>query len=143
MGLLLNLFVFPLILILRGQVVQITQAFMEQNLTPIFFIGNGVSQDVPCAVCRVIDASSVIMIPGKNKCYNGWNMEYHGYLAANNNNLASAGSYTCIDMNPEVLRGGSANDNVKLFFEVLAKCGSLQCPPYIQNYPLTCVVCSK
>ncbi|VDI12925.1 Hypothetical predicted protein [Mytilus galloprovincialis] len=40
-----------------------------------FFASNSLNQDVPCAVCRDNKASSVIMIPGKNRCYKGWNME--------------------------------------------------------------------
>ncbi|XP_076081726.1 uncharacterized protein LOC143052556 isoform X2 [Mytilus galloprovincialis] len=35
------------------------------------FGSNSNYQDVPCAVCRVNQASSIIMIPGKNKCYTG------------------------------------------------------------------------
>ncbi|CAG2197661.1 unnamed protein product [Mytilus edulis] len=109
-----------------------------------FFGANSQFQDVPCAVCRVKQASSVIMIPGKNRCYTGWNMEYYGYLASNGYSQRAAGSYVCIDIQPEYVSGGSlANGNSKLFYEVVARCGSLHCPPYKANYPLTCVVCSK
>jgi hypothetical protein len=37
----------------------------------------------------------------------------------------------------------SANNNGKLVYPVRAGCGSLPCPPYINNAFLTCVVCSK
>ncbi|XP_071138738.1 uncharacterized protein [Mytilus edulis] len=108
------------------------------------FAANSVNQDVPCAVCRVKQASSVIMIPGKNRCYTGWNMEYNGYLASNQYGQDAAGSYVCIDIQPEYVTGGSSwNSNSKLFYDVVAKCGSLKCPPYKQDHPLTCVVCSK
>ncbi|CAG2187059.1 unnamed protein product [Mytilus edulis] len=91
-------------------------------------------QDIPCAVCRVKQASSVIMIPGK----------YHGYMASNYYDHAAAGSYVCIDIQPEYVTGGSSwNNKSKLFFDIVAKCGSLRCPPYKHDYPLTCVVCSK
>jgi hypothetical protein len=108
-----------------------------------FFAPDSNAEDVPCAVCRTIHASSVIMIPGKNKCYPGWQMEYYGYLASNYYLSKAAGTYECIDIQPEFLTGGKNNNNGKLFLNVLAKCGSLQCPPYKENYPLTCVVCSK
>ncbi|CAC5420840.1 unnamed protein product [Mytilus coruscus] len=108
------------------------------------FPSNSQYQDIPCAVCRVKQASSVIMIPGKNRCYTGWNMEYHGYLASNYYNAVAAGSYVCIDIQPEYVSGGSSwNSKSKLVYDVVAKCGSLRCPPYKQDYPLTCVVCSK
>ncbi|XP_063438520.1 short-chain collagen C4-like [Mytilus trossulus] len=109
-----------------------------------FFASNSQYQDVPCAVCRVRQASSIIMIPGKNRCYTGWNMEYNGYLASNYYYYPAAGSYICIDIQPEYVDGGSSwNGQSKLFFFVVAKCGSLRCPPYKEGYPLTCVVCSK
>ncbi|CAG2187058.1 unnamed protein product [Mytilus edulis] len=108
------------------------------------FGSNSNYQDVPCAVCRVNQASSIIMIPGKNKCYTGWNMEYNGYLASNYYGHVAAGAYVCIDIQPEYVSGGSSwNSNSKLFYGVVAKYGSLKCPPYIQDHPLTCVVCSK
>ncbi|CAG2212831.1 unnamed protein product [Mytilus edulis] len=109
-----------------------------------FFASNSAHQDIPCAVCRVKQASSVIMIPGKNMCYTGWNLEYNGYLATNAYNEHGASSYICIDIQPEYVTGGSSwKHDGKLFYEVVAKCGSLQCPPYHNDYPMTCVVCSK
>ncbi|XP_076072045.1 uncharacterized protein LOC143043748, partial [Mytilus galloprovincialis] len=108
-----------------------------------FFASNGNNEDIPCALCRTTQATSVIMIPGKNKCYNGWTIEYHGYLASGYHDHASASAYVCIDTNPEYIIGGVDEHYGKLFYEVLTKCGSLKCPPYINNYPLTCVVCSK
>ncbi|CAC5368943.1 unnamed protein product [Mytilus coruscus] len=108
------------------------------------FPSNSQYQDMPCAVCRVKQASTVIMIPGKNRCYTGWNMEYNGYLSSNYFDAVAAGSYVCIDIQPEYVNGGALwNSKSKLFFDVVAKCGSLRCPPYKENYPLTCVVCSK
>ncbi|VDH92049.1 Hypothetical predicted protein [Mytilus galloprovincialis] len=109
-----------------------------------FFASNSAHQDIPCAVCRVKQASSVIMIPGKNRCYTGWNLEYNGYLATNAYNEHGASSYICIDIQPEYVTGGSSwKHDGKLFYEVVAKCGSLHCPPYHNDYPMTCVVCSK
>ncbi|CAC5420844.1 unnamed protein product [Mytilus coruscus] len=109
-----------------------------------YFASNSANQDVPFAVCRVKQASSVIMIPGKNWCVTGWNMEYNGYLASNDHSNAAAGSFVCIAIQPEYINGGSSwNGGSKLFYDVVAKCGSLRCPPYKQDYPLTCVVCSK
>lgn len=108
-----------------------------------FFGSHANAEDVPCALCRTHQATSVIMIPGKNSCYTGWKVEYHGYLASGyyGHNVATA--YVCIDNNPEYIIGGVDRHYGKLFYGVISKCGSLKCPPYIDSYPLTCVVCSK
>lgn len=108
-----------------------------------FFASDSYDEDVPCALCRATSASSVIMIPGKNTCYSGWKLEYHGYLASGNHGHDVASSFVCVDINPEYILGGLTQNLGKLFYEVLAKCGTLKCPPYKNNHPLTCVVCSK
>ncbi|CAC5412290.1 unnamed protein product [Mytilus coruscus] len=47
------------------------------------YFGNNLYQnDPPCAVCRATGKTSVIMIPGKTKCYGDWHQEYYGRLAA-------------------------------------------------------------
>ncbi|CAG2225559.1 unnamed protein product [Mytilus edulis] len=108
-----------------------------------FFIQNGDGLDVPCAVCRTRLASSVLMIPGKTRCHPSWKREYYGYLSGSHHVYLASGSYVCADIHPEYLTGSGTHSDGKLFTAVLAKCGSLQCPPYKNNYPLTCVVCSK
>ncbi|XP_063416299.1 myb-like protein K [Mytilus trossulus] len=47
-----------------------------------FFSSYADGQDVPCALCRTTRATSVIMIPGKDRCYSGWKREYYGYLSS-------------------------------------------------------------
>lgn len=108
-----------------------------------FFSSDSNGEDVPCALCRVTSASSAVMIPGKNSCYSGWKLEYYGYLAAGYHDHDVATSYVCVDVNPEYIVGGLDQKYGKLFYGVLAKCGSLKCPPYKQDVPITCVVCSK
>ncbi|XP_071153229.1 uncharacterized protein [Mytilus edulis] len=105
-----------------------------------FFSPNG--EDVPCSVCHS-KSSAVLMIPGRNSCYHGWKPEYYGYLASGHYADAGASSYICIDINPENLNGGEKDVGGRNFFPVIVQCQPLQCPPYHQNYPLTCVVCSK
>ncbi|CAG2227709.1 unnamed protein product [Mytilus edulis] len=78
-------------------------------------------EDVPCAVCRKIRSTSILMVPGKNKCYNGWNIEYHGYLGSGYHSHAAASSYVCVDSHPEYLNAGVVDTNGKLFYPVLAK----------------------
>ena len=51
--------------------------------------------------------------------------------------------FVCVDPAMESNGGGDRNDNGALFYYVEAKCGSLNCPPYINNKVVTCVVCSQ
>lgn len=99
-------------------------------------------QDVPCAVC-LSSRSSVIMIPGRNQCYPGWTVEYSGYLVGGYFAHKAASNYECLDSTPEVEFGGADNLNGKLMYLTEAECGALQCPPYVQDREITCVVCSK
>jgi hypothetical protein len=99
--------------------------------------------DVQCAVCRVTSRATVLMIPARNECYDGWTREYAGYLMAGRRDHAAASQYVCVDAAPETLDGSVKDDNGKLFYLVEGRCGSLKCPPYVEGRELTCVVCSK
>ncbi|XP_065925659.1 uncharacterized protein [Magallana gigas] len=99
--------------------------------------------DIPCAVCRSLSASSVLMIPGTNACVTGWRRQYKGYLAAGYYAHPAASQYICLDESPETVINGRVNDNGKLVHPVMAVCGALECPPYENGKYLTCVVCTK
>ena len=99
--------------------------------------------DVPCVVCDVRKRSSVLMVPGKSKCYAGWTREYSGYLMSGNYNQPSATDNCCVDKDPKNLPGGEANDNGYLLYFVESRCGSLTCPPYVNGREMQCVVCTK
>ncbi|XP_052679704.1 short-chain collagen C4-like [Crassostrea angulata] len=105
--------------------------------------GHADGDDLPCSVCRSTVQSSVLMIPGKSSCYDGWTMQYHGDLVAGAYSQKAATQYICLDEHPEDLTAGQDNHNGKLFYPVLASCGSLACPPYRNGKYLTCVVCTK
>ncbi|XP_052761933.1 short-chain collagen C4-like [Mya arenaria] len=107
------------------------------------FQKNLYEEDVPCAVCRVI-RRSVVMIPARNACYSGWHTEYSGYLMSEYHDHEGNKELVCMDGNPEKAEGSdSGNQNGALFYFAQAVCGSLKCPPYSENKALTCVVCSK
>ncbi|CAG2247115.1 unnamed protein product [Mytilus edulis] len=110
-----------------------------------FFASHGNGEDIPCAVCQRHSTISSLMIPGTTTCYPGWHKDYHGYLGTAQAGQGISGSeYICIDINPEFLVAGEVNTNAgRLIGAVFAKCGILKCPPYHDNYPVTCVVCSK
>lgn len=106
------------------------------------FGGTDYMDDVPCAVCLGNQYTTSIMIPGRITCYPGWTEAYHGNLAAGAQNHKAASQYACVDQEPEISKSG-VNENGKLFYGVQTKCGSLPCPPYVDNKFLPCVVCMK
>ena len=108
----------------------------------LFFGKPLLDDNVPCSVCRS-SRSSVLMVPGRNTCLNGWNLEYAGYLAAGYHTHPAASEYVCLDANPDTLIAGFADQNGILFYLVEGICGSLECPPYENGRELTCAVCSK
>lgn len=107
-----------------------------------FFGKELLNHDVPCCVCRTKRAS-VVMIPGRNVCYEGWNLEYGGYLTSGYDGHIAPSDFVCVDKDPEIEQGGTTDVDGKLFYFVEARCGSLRCPPYVNGRELTCAVCSK
>ncbi|XP_053389813.1 short-chain collagen C4-like [Mercenaria mercenaria] len=109
------------------------------------FFGGKIQQypdDVPCAVCET-ERPNVLMIPGKTTCYEGWNVEYTGYLSAGHYGHKAASEFICLDENPDAADGNDVNENGKLLYLAEARCGSLPCPPYVDGRIMSCVVCSK
>jgi len=52
----------------------------------------------PCAVCYVGGRSTILMIPARTQCPDGWTMEYGGYLVSEvQNNARKRSSYICLD----------------------------------------------
>ena len=98
------------------------------------------TQDVPCVVC-LVRKQSVLMIPGKSHCYDGWTFEYSGYLMGGAYNQKSATDFYCIDKDPENRRGHDTTGKQLHFVE--ADCGALQCPPYVNYREFQCIVCTK
>ena len=104
---------------------------------------NLLQHEAPCAVCRST-RSSVLMVPGKNQCHDGWTLEYHGYLSAGYYKHVAGSEYICVDTHPDLLRETSTtSSNGKLFYFVEGRCGSLKCPPYVNGRELTCALCTK
>ncbi|XP_070208461.1 short-chain collagen C4-like [Littorina saxatilis] len=99
------------------------------------------NHDAPCSVCQA-SQSTTIMVPGTNMCPTGWTRQYYGNLVASNHDHYAT-EYICLDAYPQDDRGGELNNKGWTIFYVTAACGSLSCPPYVNNKVLTCVVCSK
>jgi len=108
-----------------------------------FFGQNLYDHDAPCAVCHT-SRQATLMIPGRNECYPGWTKEYSGYLASEMTRTdRSSKNYICLDTHSEFETGDFENKNGAVMYLTEAQCGSLPCPPYVNNRELTCVVCTK
>jgi hypothetical protein len=59
------------------------------------------------------------MIPGRNACYNGWNLEYRGVLVSGYYEHRAASTYICLDEKPEIVDGGAADQNGKFYIRSL------------------------
>ena len=111
--------------------------------TNIFQNSNLHDHDAPCAVCHTESRGSHMMIPARNVCPSGWTMEYKGYLMSESYSYKGRTQFICVDGNAEATHGSHADKNGALLYFVQGICGSLPCPPYVQGYELTCVVCTK
>lgn len=99
---------------------------------------------VPCAMCRVRQRGSSMMIPGRNVCPNGfWTREYHGYLMTDTNNNTRP-EYICVDADATGVKVPSNKRQAgkALLTSVQGQCGVLPCPYYEQDRELTCAVCT-
>ena len=97
-------------------------------------------RNMPCALCQVNGASSMIMIPSRYECPDGWRKEYHGYVMAGQYNQVGSSMYNCIDKNLEQIPGsGSNNANSHYLYTIYAQCGYFM--PCGGN-ELSCVVCT-
>lgn len=125
-----------------GQVEGVYNVF-ENTLSP----GRLNAQRVPCAVCRALRASSVLMVPGVNRCPIGWTQQYHGYLMSERSDSHKS-QYVCVDHEAEPSRhGGAGMPGVvmegMLLYPVEAMCGTLPCAPYVNHREMTCTVCTR
>ena len=114
-------------------------------------ISNGgdplVDNPAACAVCYVAGRSTILMVPARTQCPDGWTTEYAGYLvSAYTGTLPHVyhqrTNYICLDEAPEITTGAN-NANQAVIYPVEVECGSLPCSVYITGRELTCVVCSK
>ena len=95
-----------------------------------------------CSVCYIAPRETVLMIPGKYTCPSGWTREYYGYLMSARYSHHRS-TFECMDISPETIAGGHANQDGALFYHTEPRSGSLPCPPYEEQKEITCAVCSK
>ena len=103
------------------------------------------NHEAPCAVCRVTDRGTMLMIPAKTECPSGWTEEYQGYLMGGYHDHLSSKESICVDENAEARPDSSTgNEDGALLYPIEARCdnGNLPCRPYINGDELACVVCT-
>ena len=123
-----------------------------ESRTDIFSLSNNggnalLNNPAPCAVCYVGGRSTILMIPARTQCPDGWTTEYAGYLVSSFTGSVTPTthfrtSYICLDEAPEIAVGGISQDQ-GLFYPVQVRCGSLPCSIYPTGRQMACIVCSK
>ena len=103
-----------------------------------------INKPTPCAACYVGGRSTILMVPARTQCPDGWTMEYGGYLVSESNRDKDRerSSYICWDEAPEVAAGRRSADQ-SVIYPVEVQCGTLPCSTFISGRELACVVCSK
>lgn len=128
----------------QGKITGVEYQFWHHRETGAaeYFGDNMFNHNAPCAVCYT-KRRVAVMLPGRNKCYDGWTTEYEGYLVSGPYSDSSATEYVCLDRRPEKVINGDKDDDDNRLYLVEGTCGeSLSCPPYEAGRELTCVVCS-
>ena len=97
--------------------------------------------DARCAVCYRQDASVTFMQPGSQTCPTNWTAEYTGYLMSTHYTQVNR-DWACVDRAAEATGSSTSNDG-NLWYPTEYECGSLPCPPYVQDREATCAVCRK
>ncbi|KAL4223182.1 hypothetical protein ACF0H5_016654 [Mactra antiquata] len=130
------------VITVTGVEYQFYQHSVQNHDLPAFLGTDVHNAEAPCAVCRS-SRSTNVMIPGRMECYPGWTKEYSGYLVGAYSGYDDSSEYICLDRRPEVVANSGRADKDNMLFFVEARCGgSLECPPYVDNRELPCVVCS-
>jgi len=134
-----------------GTVVGVAYGFSSRSYN--IFSENNTETDLggspaPCAVCYVGGRSTILMIPARTQCPDGWTTEYKGYLMSEYSDTErKRSSFICWDQAPEIGVGIKASSQTMSWqaaiYPVEVVCGTLPCSTYITNRELTCVVCSK
>ena len=111
-------------------------------------IGSSHDYNVPCAVCYVSTRETALMLPARMECPTSWTLEYSGYLMsayAVSTTSYYRTMYECVDSNPDIFIGSSANTDGAVFYHTEATCNGLPCrtDKYDPQKELTCAVCTK
>ena len=99
---------------------------------------------LPCALCYTTTKSTSFMLPGRYTCPSGWSTEYAGYTMTEVTGIGRGGrrDTICVDQDAEAA-STKGSEYPALLYLMQVSCTGIDCPPFISQKPLTCVVCSK
>ena len=80
------------------------------------------NKDPTCSVCRST-FSTTVMIPGTNVCTPGWHLQYSGFLMAGDYAHSAGSEYICVDSQFQSRSGGDTNQDGKLLYYTVTRCG--------------------
>lgn len=98
------------------------------------------NREAQCALCRVDNASAMLMVPGTTVCPSGWTQHYWGYLVSTHYTHNTA-EWVCLNNTP-TLYGSTANSDGDLWYPTEGEICSLR-SPYVANREITCSVCTR
>lgn len=98
--------------------------------------------DVFCVVCLIL-YFMFIMVFVRNVCFDGWYLEYNGYLMFNVYCYMGELDYICVDLYFDVIFNSQNNMNGVVLYMVESVCFGLFCLFYVVGREFMCVVCSK
>ena len=95
--------------------------------------------NMPCALCEATGRGDKIMIPSHYVCPKSWHKEYNGYIMAGYYTQGGSSMHYCIDENLEQIKGSGDEETIHFLCTVRVY------GPHVpsDDYPLTCVVCTK
>ena len=99
--------------------------------------------NAPCSVCYRLGRQQVVMFPARQTCYPPFTLEYSGFLLQGLDDAKRTSEYICVDKDAEIVPGFAYFQPANAWYVSFVRCISLQCPPYLFDKPLTCVVCSR
>ena len=100
------------------------------------------ARNMPCAMCEVTGKSTVMVIPSRYVCPNGWRLEYNGYIMVGDDSEEGSSMYDCIDVSLEQIPGTGSDQGWHHLWPVRLGSSS-DSLPYDGSNAMTCAVCSK
>lgn len=122
---------------------------------------NVIGRRMPCAVCESDSRITKLIVPAATKCPNSdWHLEYKGFLVSDYNSHGGStvyaggnrhyrSTYECLDEFPVSFspnEGAGVHTGTIMRLVRVSCSGDTSinyCPPYKENQPISCVLCTK
>ncbi len=104
----------------------------------------GFHHDIPCSVCYSEIRNTLITIPGRISCPEGWINEYYGYLMGVDwHPERGSRSPICVDEDAESIPKSQQQPIKSLLYYFENICQGPDCSSNTNGGEVTCVVCSR